>query len=210
MLTREQEDELITRSQAGDVSAFNQLVLSYQQSVYTVAYRLLNHSETASDVTQETFLSAYRHIRSFRGGASLKAWLFRIATNLATDHWRRTQRRPSESLEALLEEEESVNPSLFGLLTSVDVQENPEAALLSQELQTLLQEAIEQLPFEQRVALVLCDVQGLSYEEIAESTRATPGTVRSRISRARARLRDYLYEHRELFPRPYRPNKRAE
>lgn len=206
MLTREEEEQLITRSQQGEVAAFNQLVLSYQQSVYSFVFRLLGHPETASDVTQEAFFSAYRHLRGFRGGASFKAWLFRIASNLATDHWRRTQRRPSESLEALLEDEETVSSKLFGLITSEDIQENPEAALLSQELQALLQEAIEQLPFEQRIALVLCDVQGLSYDEIAISTNATPGTVRSRISRARARLRDYLSTHRELFPRAYRPN----
>lgn len=206
MLLREEEEQLIVRSQQGDIQAFNQLVLSFQQQVYTTAYRLLGNVETAADITQDTFFAAYRHIKTFRGGASFKSWVLRIATNLATDHWRRQRRRPGESLEALVEDEESIPSHQQVLLTSTEESEHPEASLLNKELQQVIQQEIDRLPFDQRVALILCDVQGLSYDEIATATGATPGTVRSRISRARARLREYLSAHRELLPGNHRHN----
>src|SRR5579864_8415166 len=97
---REDELQLITRSQRGDASAFNQLVLRYQQAVYTLTLRMLGDRDVAADVTQETFLAAYRAIQTFRG-TSFRAWLLRIASNQSCDHWRRTHRHPVESLEGL-------------------------------------------------------------------------------------------------------------
>jgi RNA polymerase sigma-70 factor (ECF subfamily) len=189
------------------VNAFNQLVLNYQQTVYGVVFRMLGNADVAADVTQDTFIAAFRAIQSYRGGSSFRSWLLRIASNMACDHWRRTQRHPVESLEGLTDEEEPHASDFLSALAAVGPEGNPEERLLTQELQELIQKGIELLPLDQRVAIVLCDVQGLSYEEIAEATQATLGTVRSRIARGRERLRQYLYQHRELLPRQYRLKK---
>lgn len=201
---RDEEEALIARSQQGDVHAFNQLVLRYQQTLYSTVYRMLGDPDTAADITQDAFIAAFRNIQSYRGGSSFRAWLLRIGSNMTCDHWRRLQRHPADSLEALTEEDEPHAPSLLSSLATSGLEGNPEETLLTQELQALIQKGLEQLPLDQRVAVVLCDVEGLSYEEVAESTQISLGTVRSRISRGRARLRNYLYQHRELLPRDYR------
>ncbi len=201
---RDDEEQLIARSQRGDVNAFNQLVLHYQPAVYGVVYRMLGNADVAADIAQDTFIAAFRSITSFRGDSPFRSWLLRIATNLAYDHWRRTQRHPAESLESLTDEEEPHSASDLNALIETGRAQNPEAYLLNQELQQLIQRGLEMLPLEQRVAVVLCDIQGMPYEEIATATQATLGTVRSRIARGRARLRNYLYQHRELLPRNYR------
>lgn len=202
--TREHEDRLILRSQAGDVSAFNDLVLHYQQIVYNVVLRMLGDREVAADVTQETFIAAFRAITSFRAGSSFRAWLLRIASNQACDQWRRTHRHAQESLDYLIDEDEPHTSSLLSTLVATGTEVNPEASLLTHELQTVIAQGLQTLPLEQRLAIVLCDLQGLSYEEIALTTQATLGTVRSRIARGRGRLRTYLSQHRELLPRKYR------
>ena len=199
-----QEEELIARSQRGDVAAFNQLVLHYQQIVYGAVYRMVGNTDVAADVTQDAFVAAFRGLSTYRGGASFRAWLLRISSNLVYDHWRRMQRHPVESLEYLTEEDETPSPEILSALASSEPEDNPEEMVLTQELQGIIQRGLEKLPLEQRVAVVLCDVQGLSYEEVAESTQTSIGTVRSRISRGRARLRSYLGQHQELLPRHYR------
>lgn len=201
---REDEIQLIARSQRGDVSAFNQLVLDYQQTVYNVVLRMLGDRDTAADVTQDTFMAAFRAIQSFRAGSSFRAWILRIASNQACDHWRRTHRHVHESLDSLTDEDEPHASGLLNSLVATSTEINPEASLLTSELQELIERGLQTLPLEQRVVVVLCDIQGLSYEEIAITTQATLGTVRSRISRGRIRLRNYLHQHRELLPRSYR------
>jgi RNA polymerase sigma-70 factor (ECF subfamily) len=203
-LARDDEELLIARSQRGDVNAFNQLVLCYQQTLYGTVFRMLGDQDLAADITQDAFLAAFRSITTYRGGAPFRAWLLRIGSNMACDHWRRTQRHPAESLEALTEDDEAHSPSLLGALATTGLEGNPEDTLLTHELQELLQQGIQQLPLDQRVALVLCDIQGFSYEEIAETTQTTLGTVRSRIARGRAKLRHYLTQYQELLPRNYR------
>lgn len=209
-LARDDESLLIARSQRGDVNAFNQLVANYQQIMFGTVFRMLGDPDVAADVTQDAFIAAFRGIQSYRGGSSFRAWLLRIGSNLACDHWRRTQRRPAESLEALVEEEEPQASRLLSALASTDVQDNPEESLLTQELQGLIQQGLQQLPLDQRTAVVLCDIEGLSYEEVAAATQTTLGTVRSRIARGRARMRNYLYQHRELLPGNYRLSKSNE
>ncbi len=201
---REDELQLITRSQRGDVGAFNQLVLRYQLAVYTLTLRMLGDHDVAADVTQETFLAALRAIQSFRGGSSFRAWLLRIASNQSCDHWRRTHRHPVDSLESITDEDGPYASGVIASLATTDRQDNPEEALLDQELQSMIQSGLESLPLEQREAVVLCDIEGLSYEEIALATQTTLGTVRSRIARGRGRLRLYLEQHRELLPGKYR------
>jgi RNA polymerase sigma-70 factor (ECF subfamily) len=201
---REDEAQLVIRSQQGDVSAFNQLVLQYQQTVYNVVLRMLGDRDTAADVTQDTFIAALRGIQSFRAGSSFRSWLLRIASNQACDHWRRTHRHAQESLDSLTDEDEPHATSILSTLIATGDEVNPEENLLTHELQETIAQGLQTLTLDQRVAVVLCDMQGLSYEEIAVTTRTTLGTVRSRIARGRARLRDYLYQHRELLPRSYR------
>ncbi len=203
-ILRDDEAQLIIRSQQGDVSAFNQLVLRYQQTVYNVILRMLGDRDTAADVTQDTFIAALRGISSFRPGSSFRAWLLRIASNQACDQWRRTHRHMQESLDSLTDEEEPHATGISSTLIATGDQVNPEESLLTRELQEVIARGLQALPLEQRVAVILCDLQGLSYEEIAVTTHATLGTVRSRIARGRRRLRDYLSENRELLPRSYR------
>jgi RNA polymerase sigma-70 factor (ECF subfamily) len=203
-LARDDELELVARSQRGDVNAFNQLVLHYQQATYGIVFRMLGDRDVAADVTQDAFIAAFRNIESFRGGASFRSWLLRIASNAACDYWRRTQRHPTESLDVHADDDEPYAANVLSSLVAVGQEANPEEHLLNLELQELIQHGLQELPLDQRLAVVLCDVQGLSYEEIAATTSTTLGTVRSRIARGRARLRSYLHKHQELLPRGYR------
>ncbi len=165
---------------------------------------MLGDRDIAADVTQDVFIAAFRGIQSFRGGSSFRAWLMRIASNAACDYWRRTQRHPTESLDIDADDDDTHAASILNSAVAMGQEVNPEEYLLNRELQELIQRGLQQLPLDQRVAVVLCDIQGLSYEEIAATTQVTMGTVRSRIARGRARLRSYLYKYRELLPRGYR------
>jgi len=193
------EKALIEAARQGDVGSFNQLVLSYQSMAYNVAYRILGDRDAAADATQDAFLSAFKAIGKFRGGA-FKAWLLRIVTNACYDLLRHKQRRPTASLDAILVSE----PAPIRPLT--DPGESPEEHTLRQELSKVIQAGIGTLPPEQRATLVLSDIQGLSYQEIADITAVSLGTVKSRLSRARSKLRDFLLEQRELLPARYRLN----
>src|SRR6266852_4282017 len=113
---REDETLLINLSQKGDVNAFNQLVLKYQQTTYNVVLRMLGDRDTAADVTQDTFIAAFRAIQSYRGGSSFRAWLMRIASNQSCDHWRRTHRHPVDSLDSLIDEDEPSSASVMSSL----------------------------------------------------------------------------------------------
>ena len=186
------EGELIARSQQGNVAAFNQLVLAYQEMVYNVALRILGDPEAAADATQDALISAFQSIRSFRGG-NFKVWLLRIVTNACYDVLRSRKRHPSSSLDEMVEQDES------GGFEPASSLESPEDYSLRRDLQAEVQRGLQLLPPDQRVAVVLSDVHGLSYEEIAVVTKSSLGTVKSRLSRGRARLRDFLTE-RELIP----------
>lgn len=190
------EQALIDSARKGDARAFNQLVLLYQRMAYNVAYRILSDADAASDATQDAFLKAFKAMRRFRGG-SFKAWLLRIVTNACYDQLRRKQRRPASSLDDLPVE---ADHSYY----MHDPAERPDEFVERQELSDTIQAGISTLPVEQRTVLVLSDVQGLSYKEIAEVTGLSLGTVKSRLSRGRARVRDYLMEQRELLPTQYR------
>ena len=173
-------------------------MLAYQQQVYNLAYRIMGDEASASDATQEAFISAWRHIGGFRGG-SWKSWLLRIVTNACYDELRRVKRRPASSLESLYVEDPTPDAEL-----PPSQLESPEAFTQRRELNRAIQASIAQLPPDQRIVLVLSDMQGMSYEEIAEITGVNLGTIKSRLSRARARLRDLLMKHKELLPSEYR------
>ncbi|GIV96914.1 MAG: RNA polymerase subunit sigma-24 [Herpetosiphonaceae bacterium] len=192
----EYERQLLAASQRGEIESFNLLVKQYEGRVYGLAYRMLGDPDAAADVAQETFFSAYRHLRSFRGG-SFSAWLLRIATNACYDQLRARKRRQTISIDAAGDDPDDPPLQLQ------DQGEGPDAAALRAELAGEIQRGLLTLPEEQRVILILSDIQGLSYEEIAEVTGTQLGTVKSRLSRARAKLRDFL-KAGELLPPRYR------
>lgn len=206
----------IVAAQQGDLDAFNRLVAAYQQRIYNLCFRMLGEAEAAADATQDAFINAYKAMSRFRapqGDAqgvvnSFRTWLYRIASNLCYDALRTRKRRPSTSLDALISDageqdyEASGNFSLAHGLAS----EGPESSALRAELSREIQRGLSLLPEDQRLALVLCDIQGFSYDEIADVTASSLGTVKSRISRARARMRDYLLGRGELLPSAFRHN----
>jgi RNA polymerase sigma-70 factor (ECF subfamily) len=190
------EQALIASARKGDARAFNQLVLLYQSMAYNVAYRILSDPDAAADATQDAFLSAFKAMGKFRGG-SFKAWMLRIVTNACYDQLRSKQRRPADSLDDLPVEEDHIRYLR-------DDAERPDEFVERQELNRLIQAGIGKLPDDQRIVVVLSDVQGMSYQEIAEVTGASLGTIKSRLSRGRAKLRDYLVQRGELLPTSYR------
>ena len=192
-----EEQLLVEAGQRGDVEAFNQLVRLYEGRVYNLCYRMLGDSDAAADVAQETFISVYRNLNKFRGGV-FRSWLLRIATNACYDALRARKRRPAISLDAAQKSEDD-GPGF----EIADTGESPDEVALRRELAAAIQRGIAQLPEDQRVVVILSDVQGLAYEEIAEVTNTNLGTVKSRLSRARARLRDILREG-ELLPLKFR------
>jgi RNA polymerase sigma-70 factor (ECF subfamily) len=204
------EQALIARSQQGDTNAFNGLVERYQGVAYALALRMLGDPDTAADVTQDAFFSAYRSIASFRG-SSFRAWLLRIVSNGCFDVFRAQGRQPSTSLDALLESDpESGAGDTHVPAALVDPAWDPERAALRAEAIAAIEAALLKLPPDQRLAVILSDVQGLAYEEIARVMDTPLGTVKSRIARARGHLRTFLVEQRELFSRAERPTTETE
>lgn len=195
-------DKLVASAQKGSLEAFNELVTCYEQRVYNLSYRLLGDGEAAADATQDTFFQAYRALGQYRGG-SFKSWLLRIASNLCYDQLRVRARRPSSSLEALLEEAEEGGGAVLSYME--DEGSDPQDHALRHELLREVGLALQELPYEQRLVVVLSDVQGLSYDEIVEVTNSSLGTVKSRLSRGRLKLREILQKNRELLPGEFRP-----
>lgn len=192
------EAALLAAAQRGHLPSFNQIILHYQGMAYNVAYRIVGDADSAADATQDAFVKAFQRIDQYRGG-SFKAWLLRIVTNTCYDVLRARKRRPTSSLES---EEEDDDPDYDVRL--VDHAERPESYVIRQELAGVIQAAIEQLPADQRATLVLADIEGLDYQEIADAMGTALGTVKSRLSRARAKLRDLLLAQEELLPPQYR------
>ncbi len=192
------EQELISRSKNGDVECFNLLVEQYQRMVYNLALRMLSSAEAAEDATQDTFLSAYKAIGGFRGG-SFKSWILHIAANSCRDKLRVARRSRVVSLDTLMLDPEA--------LPQANNNESPEDYALRQELGRFLNEGLAYLPEEQRLVVILSDIQGLSYEEVAQVTRSSLGTVKSRLNRGRTRLKGFLLQRKELLPPEFRLNR---
>jgi RNA polymerase sigma factor (sigma-70 family) len=184
-------------AQGGDVGAFNTLVLEYQRQVFNVCYRTLGNAEDASDATQDALLRAFRGLNTFHGSAAgLRSWLLRIAVNTCYDQLRRRQRRPVESLDAPSAADAEHATSLGDHVPDPGV--GPEQRSLTSETAREIQAALDLLPSDQRLTVILCDVQGLSYDEAAQAMAVELGTVKSRLSRGRAHLRDLLLAKGEL------------
>lgn len=193
------ESALIQAARDGHVESFNRLVLHYQDLAYTVAFRIMGDGEAAADATQEAFISAFRKLHQFQG-ERFKSWLLRIVTNACYDELRKRQRRPTSSLDKLQDVRLNPHPDL----QLHSHQDDPEDHAQRNQLNEAIQDCISALPEDQRTVEVLADVEGLAYQEIADVTGLALGTIKSRISRARARLRDCLQAVRELLPAEYR------
>jgi RNA polymerase sigma-70 factor (ECF subfamily) len=193
------EPALIRDSKRGDLNAFNRLVLHYQDMLYNTAYRVLGDPALAADATQEAFISAFRKLKSYRGG-SFKAWLLRIVTNACYDELRRQKRRPSTPLEPMTENDEEMQTPRW----LADPSASPEEQVETFELEQAIQDCIENLPPDFRAVVVLTDIQGLDYKEAASVLKKPLGTIKSRLARARTRLRDCLQAVRELLPAAFR------
>jgi RNA polymerase sigma-70 factor (ECF subfamily) len=190
---------LIREAARGDLDAFNRLVMAYQDQVFNQAYRMMGEKEAAADAVQEAFISAFRYLKDYRGG-SFRAWLLRIVTNACYDEMRRRKRRPTTPLEPLDDAGEEIeSPDWIS-----DPGELPEARLERAELERVLQNCLDGLPTDFRATVILVDIQGLDYTEAAHATGKPLGTIKSRLARARMRLRDCLQDFWELLPAAYR------
>ena len=178
-------EALIARARDGDLTAFNSLVVRFQDPVYSLALRMLGSPQAAEDAAQEAFIRAWRRLDSFRGGR-FQSWLFTIVANLSRDELRRRGRRPQTSLDAARDDPDRAS------LDPADEGPSPESIAEQGDLRTLLEQALAQLPDDWREVVVLSDVQDLAYDEIAAITGLPLGTVKSRLSRARGRLRDII------------------
>ena len=193
----DEERRLVEVAQRGDVASFNELVRLFEGRVYNLCYRMLGDPDSAADAAQDAFLAAFRNLRSFRGG-SFRSWMLRIATNTCYDALRVRKRRPSVSLDIDADDESDSSP-----LQIADTTESPDDFAQRRELAAAIQHGLTALPDEQRIVLILSDIQGLAYEEIAQITNTNLGTIKSRLSRGRARLREVL-KAGELLPTRYR------
>jgi RNA polymerase sigma-70 factor (ECF subfamily) len=186
------DEELVAMSKAGDIKAFEELVCRYERKTYTIAYRMMGNYEDANDLAQEAFLRAFQSINTFRGESSFSTWLCRIVTNVCRDELRKRYRISIESLD------KEVSFGDWEIKKQIPASDpGPDEIYEQRELQLELQELIATLAPEFRLTLVLREIQGLTYEEIAEQLECSLGTVKSRISRARNYLKEKLLARQE-------------
>ena len=186
-----EENQLIQRAARGDAEAFNTLMGAHERRMYAVALRMCGNPEDAQDCLQEAMLRVYRSIGGFKAQSSFSTWLYRITMNTCLDELRRRKSRPNVSLDGLVDSGWS----------TADGQESPEQHALRSEARAALEKSIQELPEDMRAAVVLRDIYGYAYDEIAAQLNANVGTIKSRISRARERLRGKIAAQSELFDR---------
>lgn len=183
----EEDAALVQRSREGDEEAFTRLVQKYQTRVVGVAYSVVRDAEDAVDVAQEAFIKVHRNLKGFRGKSSFYTWLYRVTINLAIDRDRKRKRRRTESLEAIQERSTDTGEPVFP-----DEGPSPHEVAADGELSALVNEAIDSLPPRHRTVVLLRDVQGLSYQEIADVAGCSLGTVMSRLHYARRKLKERI------------------
>ena len=198
------EPALILSAQRGDLDSFNTLVLHYQDMVFNTALRILGDEDQAQDASQEAFISAFHAIASYRGG-SFKAWLLRTVTNACYDELRRQKRRPTTPLEPDSDEGEEMDSPRW----LADPALTPSQQLEADELEHAIQHCLDALPNEFRTVVVMADIEGLDYSDVAKAVRVPLGTIKSRLARARLRLRECLQDFAELLPAAFRLNSEA-
>ena len=193
------ESTLIQDAQRGDLESFNSLVLHYQDLLFNAAVRILGDEDLAADATQEAFISAFRSIRAYRGG-SFKAWLMRTVTNACYDELRRQKRRPTTPLEPEGDDGDTADSTRW----LADPKMTPAEQAEADELEHAIQHCLNNLPLEFKTVVVMADIQGMDYTEVATSVRVPLGTIKSRLARARLRLRECLQGFEELLPASFR------
>ena len=199
------EIALIKDAQRGDLDSFNTLILAYQDILFNTALRILSDEDQAADATQDAFLSAFKSINTFRGG-SFKAWLMRTVTNACYDELRRKKRRPTTPLEPDTSDGDEMDSPRW----LADKSMSPEQKLEADELEHAIQHCLDALPSDFRTVVVLADIQDLDYAEVANATRVPLGTIKSRLARARLRLRECLQGFWELLPASLRLDKETQ
>ena len=193
------EIALVQSAQNGDLDSFNTLILHYQDRVFNTALRILGDEDIAQDAAQEAFISAFRSINTFRGG-SFKAWLLRTVTNACYDELRRQKRRPTTPLEPETNDGEEMDSPRWLADPNMTPAEQSEA----DELEHAIQHCLDTLPTDFRTVVVLADIQGMDYSEVATAAHVPLGTIKSRLARARLRLRECLRGFEELLPSSFR------
>jgi len=192
--------EIVARAKQGDPEAFDLLVERFAPQVYAVSFRILGSREEAEDCVQEAFLRAFKALGKFRGEAAFSTWLYRVAVNVANDAARRNKNRPLSASELASANPGDDAPDLDRFADdSSDSTMNPELHVVGAERKEIILRAVRSLPEHQRNVIILYDVQGLSYDEIAQVLRTRVGTVKSRLNRARLALKDRLMAHMELL-----------
>lgn len=193
------EQALIFDAQTGSLDAFNTLILHYQDSVFNTALRILGDVDMAADAAQDAFISAFKSIKSFRGG-SFKAWLMRTVTNACYDELRRRKRRPTTPLEPDTDNGEEMDSPRW----LADPNMTPDQVAEADELEHAIQHCLDNLPLDFKTVVVMADIQGMDYIEVASAVHVPLGTVKSRLARARLRLQECLQGFAELLPANYR------
>lgn len=188
---RAQDGQFIERLKRGESAAFEVLVNERSGEIYGLLYRLTENPEEARDLTQETFLRAFQSIRSFRGDSDLRTWIYRIAINQARNRWRWWRRRRRDSTVSIDATDENGKPTLVATLKAENVQ-SPEQDTLAHEREVILRNALKDLRRVYRETVILRDIEGLAYEEIAVALDISVGTVKSRLARGRQELRSKL------------------
>ena len=187
-MTREQEAAIVRKVLGGDANAFETLVLEYEKNVYNIALRMTGNSEDAADMTQEAFIKAYNSLQSFRGDSKFSVWLYRIVSNVCLDFLRSKNRRPTVSLSVEDDDGEDAQ------LDVADESQSPELLPDRKLTRDSVRRGLDSLPPDYRQILLLREIQGLSYDEIAQALSLEVGTVKSRIFRARKRLCTFLID----------------
>lgn len=190
------DEALVRRCQHGEWEAFDLLMQRHETKVYNIAYRMLGHPDDASDAVQEVFIRIYHALPKFRGECAFSTWLYRIAVNVCLDAVRRRARQPSVHESALVDDEDEEADFMDNV---PDAHSDPEKVVMQKELQRLVHEAIQTLSEPQRAVIVLYDLEGFTYEEIAEILHTSIGTVKSRLNRARLALKAKLEPLMEQF-----------
>jgi RNA polymerase sigma-70 factor, ECF subfamily len=195
------EQGLIRSALEGDLNAFNRLVLEYQETAFNVALRMMGEVPAAEDAAQTAFISAYKNLRQYRGG-SFKAWVLRMVTNACYDELRKQKRRPTVSLEGQGENEDGETLESPNFIDPNAL--NPQEELEKAELEHAIQHCLASLPEDFRAVVILADIEGMDYDEIALAAGSPLGTIKSRLARARFKLRDCLNGFAELLPARFR------
>lgn len=185
-MTREDELHIISRVLDGDTNAFSALVTEHQSLVYNLALRTLGNAHDAEDMAQEAFIRAYSSLDKFRGDSKFSVWLYRLTSNICIDFLRSKNRRPTSSLTAMGENNEAEE------IPIIDEKSSPQTILETREMRESLNRGLDTLSYEYREILILREIEGLSYDEIAEKLKIEAGTVKSRIFRARKKLCEFL------------------